>query len=142
MADIAYNRAGRQRQYLSTAKHQANAHNNHAKWTSVNIERLVFDNADFGNFTHTVNPPSIAWVDNTGNMWGFLQNYGEVGTNREQFGYFENPNNVALQWHGFPVIPFSKSRYSISNALITLWVTSGFMDEDDVPALLGKKRLK
>jgi hypothetical protein len=142
MADIAYNRAGRQRQYVSIAKHQANAHNKHAKWTSVNIERLVFDNADFGNFAHSDNPPSLAWVDNTSNMWGFLQNYGEVGTNREQFGYFENPNNAALPWHGFPVIPFSKSRYSISNALITLWVTSGFMDEDDVPALLGKKRLK
>lgn len=142
MADIPYNRPGRQRQYLSTAKHQANAHNRHAKWLNVNIERLAFDNADYGNFNHNVNPPSLSWADDNGNMWGFLQNYEEVGTNREQFGYFENPNHPALQWHGFPVIPFSTSRYSISNGLIALWVTSGFMDEDDVPALLNKRRIK
>lgn len=140
MADIPYKRPGRDKQYLSTAKHQANTHNGHAKWVNVNIERLTFDNADYGNFHH--NPPTISWTDISGNMWGFLQNYSVVGTNREQFGYFENPNNPALQWHGFPVIPFSQTRYSISNTLLNLWVTYGFMDEDDVPALLNKKRLK
>lgn len=142
MANISYNRPGRQRQYLSIAKHQVHANNNHAKWINVNTERQTFDNADYGNFDHSVNPPSLSWIDITGNMWGFLQNYVEVGTAREQFGYFENPNNPALEWHGFPVIPFSKSRYSISATLINLWVTSGYMDEDDVPALLNKRRLR
>lgn len=142
MADISYNRPGRARQYVSIVKHQRIARNKYAKWKSVDIERVAFDNADYGNFSHSANPPNHSWADSAGNMWGFLQGYEELGVNREQFGYFENPKNSQLQWHGFPVIPFSKSRYSISDDLIELWVDLGVMDEDDVPALLDKKRLK
>jgi len=142
MANIPYNRPGRQRQYLSITKHQSIANNSHSKWISVSVERLTFDNADYGHFNHNISPPAISWTDITGHMWGFLQNYSEVGMNREQFGYFENPYNSALRWHGFPVIPFSQTRYCISNTLITLWVDLGLMDQDDVPALLNKKRLK
>ena len=141
MADIPYNRPQGRRQYVSTAKHQAHSTNKHSnKWTSVNIERQVFDIADYGGYDHS--NPQVSWTDSNGNMWGFLNGFATVGLNGEQFGYFENPNNEVLQWHGFPIIPFSQSRYAICNILLTLWVNSGFFDEDDIPALLNKKRIR
>jgi hypothetical protein len=140
MPNLPYNRPEGRRQYLSIAKHQFHAANNHSKWLNINIERLVFDNADYGGFNH-VNP-QLAWSDHNGNLWGLLQNLADVGSQRQQFGYFENPNLPNHQWHGFPIIPFSQSRYSISDGLLTRWVLEGVLDQDDVPALLKKKRIR
>ena len=83
------------------------ARNDFAKWIDFSTECTTFDNADYGNFHR--NPSTLSWIDSNGNMWGFLQGYADVGTNREQFGYFENPNNYDILWLGFPVISFSQS---------------------------------
>lgn len=143
MPNIDYIRPQGRPQYLSITKHQSIARNNFSKWISVQIEREVFDNADYGTYDHQNLPnPIVSWTDGNGNMWGFKQGFLTVGLDGEQFGYFENPGNPVLQWHGFPIIPFCQSRYAISANLLNLWVNRGFFDEDDIPALLNKKRIR
>lgn len=139
MPNIDYNRPNKARQYISITKHQSIAVNKYSKWINVAIERAVFDNADNGTLDQS---QGIAWLDSTGNMWGFLQHFAVIGLNGEQFGFFDNPNNPALRWHGFPVIPFSNSRYSINSELLERWVAEGVFDQDDIPVLLAKRRIK
>jgi hypothetical protein len=139
MPDIPYIRPNRTRQYLSISKHQFNSSNNHSKWLSFSIETKTFDTADYGNFTLTVG--SISWTDSNGNLWGFLNDFPDLGTSKQQFGYFENPNNLSLSWHGFPIIPFSAARYKIDDELLERWVHNGVLDRDDIPAIKQRKRI-
>ena len=140
MPDIPYQRPAGQKRYSSISKHQVHARNRFSKWVSIRIERLTFDTADYGTFNH--NTPQPSWMDANGNMWGFMHRFVNVGVDGEQFGYFENPNNPVNHWHGFPVTPFSQKRYVIDNTLLTLWVASGHFDEDDIPALKQKRRIR
>lgn len=140
MANIPYDRGEGKKKYVSIEKHQLHVNNAHAKWLSVNIERNLFDHADYGNFEH--NEQSRSWTDENENMWSFENDFSVVGSQKEQFGYFENPGNPNFDWHGFPIIPFSKSRYHISENLLEYWVEEGFLDEDDIPAIINKKRIK
>jgi hypothetical protein len=139
MPDIPYQRNNRPRQYLSISKHQSTARNNSSKWININVEKQTFDTADYGNFT--LSNGSIAWIDANGNLWGFLEGFPYIGTERQQFGYFQNPNNPVLEWHGFPIIPFSKDRYRISDQLLERWVNEGYLDQDDIPTLINKRRI-
>lgn len=140
MPDIQYIRPVGRRIYTSTAKHQRHAHNNHSKWVSVPIEQQTFDAADYGN--HHQATGNLPWENGDGNFWGFLFNFPEVGTEKQQFGYFVNSNNPVNYWHGYPAIPFSKKRLFISQELIARWVDEGFLEEDDVEDLLKQKRIK
>lgn len=139
MPDFPYQRNNRTRQYLSIEKHQRTARNDYSKWINMNVERQTFDTADYGDFSLSIG--SISWLDSNGNLWGFLEGFPDLGTARQQFGYFENPNNPVLEWHGFPIIPFSKDRYRINDELLELWVNDGFLDQDDIPALINKRRI-
>lgn len=139
MPDREYDRPQGRRQYLSIAKHQRVARNRHSKWIDFPTERSVFDNADNGTLNQT---QGIAWLDDNGNLWGFLSDFSDVGLNGEQFGFFDNPNNVVHRWHGFPIIPFSNPRYSISDNLLNRWVNEGVFDEDDIPTLLKKRKIR
>jgi hypothetical protein len=124
MPDIEYNRPGRARQYLHRMKHHRNANNNYSKWISNQIEQSTFDAADYGN--HQNRPDDPEWLDDNGNLWGFLQDFADVGLDREQFGFFPCPQNVQDRWHGYPIIPFKRDResnkYNISNNLLDLWM--------------------
>ena len=137
MPEIKYNRPGR-RNYISIHKHQRTSGSRFSKWLSIDIEKRTFDNADYGNFTHL--PGGIAWLDGSV-LWGFLINQQVLGMGGEQFGYFIGQVNPALEWHGYPVIPFSIPRFNISTILIERWVREGVLDQDDVPALMNKKRI-
>jgi len=137
--DIEYDREGRDKQYLSINKHQKNARNGYSKWVSINIEKEVFDNADYGNFTHVVG--DIHWADQEGNLWGMHQDYESVGMAKEQFAFFVNPENAQGRWHGYPIVPFSTGKYAISQELIALWVEKEILDADDVAHLVNKKRI-
>lgn len=143
MPDISYPRAIGRKKYVSIMKHQPTARNKYAKWESIAIERNLFDYADYGNYTKTDNNPTdLEWVCTTSNnMWSLLQNKDSVGKNNEQFGFFQRPANANEEWHGFPVIPFSKSRYNISDDLLNLWVKKGVISIDDIPSIIRKKRI-
>lgn len=140
MPDIPYNRPNNRRKYLSIAKHQSNARNNHSKWINMNIERDLFDFADYGNYEKNDNQ-NLSWTCTTGNMWSIHPNRLSVGTEKQQFGFFQSPVNITDEWHGFPVIPFSSSRYNISDHLLERWVNEGVINEEDVPNLMNKKRI-
>ena len=140
MADIEYIRPEGRKKYLSISKHQANANNNYSKWINMNIERDLFDYADYGNFQKNDNG-NLSWACRAGNLWSLNPDRSSVGQNKEQFGFFQKPANQNEEWHGFPIIPFSKSRYSISDNLLDRWVQFGVISEDDVPAILNKKRI-
>lgn len=139
MPDLPYNRPEGRRRYLSISKHQQHAKNGYAKWKSVPIERSVFDTGDYGNFQ--LQEGMLAWLDDNQNMWGFLKDHPEVGVDKEQFGFFQNPNNAQLEWHGFPIIPFSQKRYEIPDHLLTRWVQQGCIAAEDIPAIKNKKRI-
>ncbi|GEM_PF-2923478 len=141
MADIEYPRGEGKKKYLSRSKHMANAHNKYSKWLSVNIERMVFDIADNGSFENPCLEPD-PWIDDNRNMWGFLDGLLSIGTKNEQFGYFENPGNPVNHWHGFPIIPFSGTRYDICPALIRRWIIEGHLDEEDIPTLYQRRRIR
>ncbi len=140
MPDIEYKRPDGRKKYLSIAKHQANANNRHSKWISMNIERDLFDYADYGNFDKIDNG-DLSWACQEGNLWSLQQDRSNVGQNKEQFGFFQKPANQNDEWHGFPIIPFSKKRYLISEILLKRWVSIGIITENDVPAILNKKRI-
>lgn len=140
MPDIDYDRPTRPRQYLSINKHQRTATSHYNKWICINTEKQVFDNADYGSISGNGN--NDAWLDTKGNLWGFLELFEFVGLDYEQFGYFEDPCNPVLKWHGFPVIPFSESRYVICDELLLRWVNEGLLDEDDIPTLKNKRRIR
>lgn len=139
MPDLVYNRPANRKKYISSAKHQANAQNPFSKWINMNVERNIFDFADYGNFQKLDN--HISWTCTSGNMYGLNQNRDEVGTERQQFGFFQKPSNVDGEWHGFPIIPFSQDRYNISDALLDRWVNEGVLNVDDVPNIMKKKRI-
>ncbi len=140
MADIIYNRPVGRPQYICIAKHQLHARNAHSKWLGVPIEKETFDAADYGN--HNQTPGNFPWQDNNGNYWGFLNNFPFVGTEKQQFGFFINPNNPNLAWHGYPATPFSKKRLYVSQELIQRWVDEGFLDYDDINDIINQKRVK
>ncbi|HMG14506.1 MAG TPA: hypothetical protein VK590_03600 [Saprospiraceae bacterium] len=139
MPDIPYNRPGRRRQYLSITKHFFNAVNSYSKWVNVNIDRNTFDYADYGG--HTLSPHAVAWIDDAGNLWGFMPNFTVVGTQKEQFGFFPKTINETDEWHGYPVFPFITKRYNISESLIKRWISERYLDVDDIPSLVNKKKI-
>lgn len=139
MHDIPYIRPNGRKKYISTIKHQRNANNSHNKWNDVRTERNTFDVADYGNFE--LEEGKLSWINDDGNMYGFLQGFPSVGINSEQFGFFQNPGNPSLEWHGFPIVPFSKSRYSISKSLFETWVNIGYISEEDIPSIMNKRRI-
>lgn len=140
MPDLIYERPEGRRSYLSTAKHQFNAQNEHAKWISINIERDLFDYADYGNYQKEPDT-NIGWICISGNMFSLQQDRSSVGRDMEQFGFFQAPANPQGEWHGFPIIPFSKSRYNISDELLEQWVNEGIIEEDEVSMIIKKKRI-
>lgn len=106
----------------------------------MNIEKDLFDYADYGNFQKTENG-NLSWACEAGHLWSLNSNKTNVGKQKEQFGFFQKPANQNDEWHGFPIVPFSKSRYKLSNSLIKRWVREGVIHEDDVPAIMNKKRI-
>lgn len=140
MPDIIYLRPDGRRKYLSINKHQATTRGKHSKWVSINIEKDLFDYADYGNYTKTPNT-NLSWICSKGNMWGIMQDRSSIGTNNQQFGFFQQPVNVNDEWHGYPVIPFSKERLNIPNDLLIRLVTDGILDTDDIPMIIKKKRI-
>ena len=50
MPNIIYEREVGRRKYVSIEKHRSVAHNRHSKWLSINIEKDLFDYADYGNY--------------------------------------------------------------------------------------------
>ncbi len=140
MPDIKYKRPEGKKKYLSIAKHQSKTKNKYAKWISMNVERDLFDYADYGNFQKK-DYGNLEWKCDVGNLWSLQADRSTVGQDGEQFGFFEKPVNQNGEWHGFPIIPFSKSRYKLSNSLIIRWVKDGVINQDDVPAILNKKRI-
>lgn len=142
MPDIQYIRTDGRRKYISIAKHQSIARNKYAKWLSLDIERSLFDYADYGGFIGIeVGENNDSWVCDKGNMWALQKNRTDVGSNKEQFGFFQKPSNENDEWHGFPIIPFSKSRYCISEKLLQRWIEENVITEDDIPAIIKKKRI-
>jgi len=140
MPDIIYNRPIGHKKYISIAKHQVNANNSHSKWMSVNIEKDMFDYADYGNYMKLSNV-NLSWSCSNDNLWSILEDRTSVGKTNEQFGFFQKPVNQNDEWHGFPIVPFSKSRYKLTNELLRRWVVDGIINEDDVPMILKKKRI-
>lgn len=143
MPNLEYIRSVGKKKYLSIEKHQPTASNTHAKWESIAIERDLFDFADFGNFDKIDDPVKyIEWqCPESLNMWSIGKSKESVGKNKEQFGFFQKPVNVNEPWHGFPIVPFSKSRYKISERLFNLWVHHDIIAKDDIPSILKKKRI-
>ncbi|MDQ1858301.1 hypothetical protein SAMN05421856_105116 [Chryseobacterium taichungense] len=143
MPNINYTRPIGRKKYISIEKHQSTARNKYAKWISINVERDLFDYADYGNFTKIENNPiDIEWTcTSSNNMWSLLPNKNSVGQDNEQFGFFQRPVNDNDDWHGFPVIPFSKSRYNISKDLLNLWVEKGVISIDDISSIVKRKRI-
>lgn len=140
MPNINYDRPRRKRQYICTHKHHRTSRNSNAnKWISIEKERLTFDHADYGGFIEQ--DESKSWSDNEENLWGFVENFEDIGTQKEQFGYFPNPQNITDRWHGYPVIPFKKG-YEISKELLQRWIDEGKIDADDIPHLVGRKRIR
>lgn len=139
MPDIPYKRDPARRKYLSISKHMRQALNGYSKWVHVKIERRTFDNADYGLLDGKGS--GNAWLDVKGNLWGFITGFAEVGTKREQFGFFEDPVNPVLEWHGFPIIPFSEKRYEICDELLTRWVEEELIDPDDIPQLKKGRKI-
>jgi hypothetical protein len=140
MPDIVYTRPANRKKYISIAKHQTTALNSYSKWLSINIERNLFDYADYGNFNKTANT-NLSWTCQSGNMWSLNQDRSSVGTQKEQFGFFQKPSNLNDEWHGYPVIPFSKNRLNISDSILERWITEGVINVDDVPNIMNKKRI-
>ena len=140
MPDIIYNRPEGRKKYISIAKHQSNANNSHSKWISMNIERDLFDYSDYGNFEKIENI-NLNWTCQAGQMWSLNRDCSNVGTDRQQFGFFQKPANENDEWHGFPIIPYSKSRYNLSENLLERWVNEGIISEDDVPNIINKRRI-
>lgn len=117
--------------YKSTSKHSSIAKNKKwSRWISVTIERHVFDNAD-----------NNSWLNCCGNMFGFSLDFSIVGKEKEQFGFFQAPKNKGGEWHGFPIFPFSSSRYKICATLLEKWVTQGFISQEDVPNILKGRKI-
>lgn len=141
MPDIPYDRPEGRRKYTSIAKHQSMAQNQHAKWLSINIERDLFDFADYGNYGKNVKNGEIGWVCDSGNMWALQRDRSSVGKSNEQFGFFQMPRNENDDWHGFPIIPFSKSRYKISKELFEKWIGQNIISVDEVSAIIKQKRI-
>lgn len=140
MPDLIYSRPAHRKKYISIAKHLSTAINSYSKWISLNIERDLFDYADYGNFTKTENT-NLSWICQGGNMWSLNQNRSSVGAQKEQFGFFQQPANQAGEWHGYPAIPFSKGRLHISEDLLKRWVNEGVIAVEDVPNIMNKKRI-
>lgn len=140
MPNIPYNRPEGRKRYLSIAKHQANASNSHSKWISINIERDLFDYSDYGNF-EKIDNGNLCWSCQAGHMWSLNSDRSDVGTDKQQFGFFQKPANPNDEWHGFPIVPYSKSRYDLSESLLERWVISGIIKEDDVPNIIKKRRI-
>lgn len=139
MTDFNVDRQGRQRQYVSIQKHHYTSRNSKAnKWESRSKEEQTFDSADYGNLTKQ--PAHQSWEDHCTNLWGFINNFEYVGTNREQFGYFPTTQNLQDRWHGYPVIPFKKG-YEIPRALIERWVNQELLNPDDIPNLINGKKI-
>jgi hypothetical protein len=140
MPDIIYMRPAGRKQYTSISKHQSNADNRWNKWINMNIERDLFDFADYGNFNKIPNG-NLSWVSHDTNMWSLEQDRSNVGTAKQQFGFFQHPVNATDPWHGFPMTPFSKGRYIISDDLLMRWVSDGVINVDDIPNIMNKKRI-
>jgi hypothetical protein len=140
MPDIIYSRPTHRKRYLSIGKHQSNANEKHSRWISIIIERDLFDFADYGNFEKNEGN-NLSWVCQTGNMWSLNQDRSSVGTMNQQFGFFQKPTNPNDEWHGYPVIPFSKSRLHISETLLERWVNEGVLNIEDVPNIMNKRRI-
>lgn len=140
MPDIEYLRPPGRKKYKCIAKHQSQASSEHSRWIDMNIEKHTFDNADYGNFAHSQGLAS--WIcTSQGNMYGLQQDYSDVGTDKQQFAFFQKPANLHDEWHGFPIIPFSKTRYAISDNLLKRWVDEEVISADDIPTILKKKRI-
>lgn len=139
MSDLDVDRPGRTRQYKSTQKHHYTSKNNRAnKWKNRELEIKTFDAADYGNHLQKLGVES--WEDSNKNLWGVLEDYSFVGTEKEQFGFFPVTSNPVDRWHGYPIIPFIKG-YEIETDLLKRWVLEGVIDEDDIPTLRKRKRI-
>ena len=60
MPNIIYEREVGRRKYVSIEKHRSVAHNRHSKWLSINIEKDLFDYADYGNYEKNVEKDNSA----------------------------------------------------------------------------------
>lgn len=138
MPNIEYNRAGRPRQYISIQKHHHTSRwKNASKWISYDIEKDTFDAADYGNHNRTEDDQP--WLDDRGNLWGFLNDLIDVGSKGEVFGFFDRPRNISDRWHGYPIFPFAPK--AIPRMLIQHWIDEEILDEDDIISLIKKKKM-
>ena len=129
------------KKYLSISKHQKNARNDYSKWESIDLEIETFNNGNKGSIDGTVQE---SWLCQS-NLWGFLKENNIVkivGTENQQFGFFETPRNKTDHWHGYPIRPFKsrEKKHHICNELLEKWVEDNHFTEDEI-ATLSKGRL-
>ena len=141
MPNIIYEREVGRRKYVSIEKHRSVAHNRHSKWLSINIEKDLFDDADYGNYEKNVEKDNSGWLCASGNLWALQNDKSSVGDKNQQFGYFQKPGYPDGEWHGFPIVPFSQKRYCISSDLLSKWTDQGVISVDDISAIMKKRRI-
>lgn len=139
MPPLKYPRPEGRRKYQTIDKHRAQAVNEWSKWKNVPTERLTFDAADYGN--HTASTGKDAWEDDDGNLWGFLHTLPIIGTEKEQFGFFPRTTNASDEWHGYPIIPFTKDGRNISPKLISRWINEELIEAEDIEDLKDGRRI-
>jgi len=127
--------------YLSISKHQRNARNDYSKWETLDLEIETFNNEHKGSIDNTFQE---SWLCQN-NLWGFskaLNNIKIVGTEKQQFGFFETPRNPTDHWHGYPIIPskIKKDKHCICKNLLTKWEENNHFTADEI-AIIAKGKL-
>ncbi|MGJ0495349.1 hypothetical protein [Aliarcobacter cryaerophilus] len=130
------------KKYLSIPKHQKNARNDHSKWETIDLEIETFNNGDNGSIDGTIKE---SWLCQT-NLWGFSKNNDGVkivGTEKQQFGFFETPRNETDHWHGYPIIPFKskEKKHDICKSLLNKWKDGEVLTSDEIANLVKGKLL-
>lgn len=130
------------KKYLSISKHQKNANNPHSKWETVNLEIETFNNGDRGSLDGSKN---ASWFCQT-NLWGFSKadnNIKIVGTEKQQFGFFETPQNLTDHWHGYPIIPskIKTNKHYICKSLLAKWEHDNHFTADEIVTISKGKLL-
>lgn len=131
------------KKYLSISKHQKNARNRYSKWETIDFEIETFNNGDKGSTNGTI---KVSWLCQA-DLWGFSKNNDgsikTVGTERQQFGFFETPRNATDHWHGYPIIPFKskEKKHDICKDLLIKWKDDNELTADEIATLVKGKLL-
>ena len=101
--------------------------------TNPNAGIETFNNGDNGSIDGTIKE---SWLCQT-NLWGFSKNNDGVkivGTEKQQFGFFETPRNETDHWHGYPIIPFKskEKKHDICKSLLNKWKDGEVLTSDEI----------